>query len=188
MNMEEIKTQNLRIGLQKTSREKIVKEGTEFEGIEKYLYIKIGINEGMKLDKKMLEYMMEGEKEAWRIGEKNTFEETEITTMREIMKEIGDDRIGKLPSGDEIYVITNKQRMNGASAVLDKQALGRLKKECGTDRFIVLPSSIHEMLLIEERGKLGAISELSKIVCEVNEAMVEKEERLSDRAYVMYLE
>ena len=53
-----------------------------------------------------------------------------------------------------------------------------------TRRIAVLPSSIHEMLLIPNTGGFSE-AELSEMVKSVNETEVIPEERLTDRVYVL---
>ena len=59
-----------------------------------------------------------------------------------------------------------------------------MSKKLDVSKFIVLPSSIHEMIVIPDDGKC-AIEELSKMVQEVNQTQIEPEERLTDQAYVI---
>ena len=82
------------------------------------------------------------------------------------------------------YIVTNTINFRGASAILDGEALKKLSKKLDVSKFIVLPSSIHEMIVIPDDGKC-AIEELSKMVQEVNQTQIEPEERLTDQAYVI---
>lgn len=49
--------------------------------------------------------------------------------------------------------------------------------------FFVLPSSIHEVLLIPERDVRGKVGELEAMVRNINQSDVQPEERLSDSVY-----
>ena len=51
---------------------------------------------------------------------------------------------------------------------------------------MVLPSSIHEMLILPYQGDMN-LNDLSAIVREVNVVQVEPEERLADTAYLIKL-
>ena len=55
-----------------------------------------------------------------------------------------------------------------------------------TDKIVVLPSYIHEMLLIPYTEDMD-IDTFSEMVEEVNNAEVEPIERLTDRAYIITL-
>lgn len=98
--------------------------------------------------------------------------------------------IGNLQDGVEyldermilpIYVLTNKQGINGAAALLYSQRIKELAEELETD-FYVLPSSIHEVLLVPDNNEYGP-EWLRNMVKEVNSVQVAPEEQLSDNVY-----
>lgn len=80
-----------------------------------------------------------------------------------------------------MYILTNQQGVNGAAVILYDGALRQLADRFGCD-LIVLPSSVHETLLVPY-SPLTEYQELNSIVTHVNEAEVPVEERLSDHAY-----
>lgn len=86
--------------------------------------------------------------------------------------------LGELHPG-KMYVLTNASKLYGAAGILDKELV---KKFTGNRNFFILPSSIHETIFMlpdeECNGK-----KLDKIVAEINESMLAKEERLSDHCY-----
>lgn len=80
-----------------------------------------------------------------------------------------------------MYVMTNEVRMNGASCILYQGFLNRLSKKLECD-FIILPSSIHEVILLPERN--GCVpEEYNDLVAEINQKAVEPGEVLSDHVY-----
>lgn len=80
-----------------------------------------------------------------------------------------------------MYVITNKQNVNGAASMLYEEELHKLAGSLGDDLYI-LPSSIHEVLAVPlSAGK--SPQELSEMVLEVNMSQVRLEERLSNQVY-----
>lgn len=79
----------------------------------------------------------------------------------------------------KMYVFTNKPNLYGAVGILDK---GMLKDFAGDRNFYILPASIHETILVSADNEEDC-SFLDNLVSEVNEAMVEKDERLSDHSY-----
>lgn len=83
--------------------------------------------------------------------------------------------------GEEPYVLTNKIGVNGAAVILYPDCLRTVVKYIRSD-FYLLPSSIHEMLVVPADGKRQAV-ELKKMVQEVNSQCVEREEILSDDVY-----
>lgn len=176
--------ENLYIGMQKTSAEDIVRSDTDFEGIEKYLYVKMNENASFKLTYGLLETLKISRDEAWKAAEIITFANTEIVSMSEKLSELMGQEIEEMEGIPTQYIVTNTINFRGASAILDGEALKKLSKKLAVSKFIVLPSSIHEMIVIPDDGKC-AIEELSKMVQEVNQTQVEPEERLTDQAYVI---
>lgn len=85
-----------------------------------------------------------------------------------------------------LYVMTNTSKVRGASAILNKKALAEFGKKHNTDKVVVLPSSVHEMLLVPYTEEID-IDTFSEMVEEVNNAEVDQTERLTDRAYIIIL-
>lgn len=167
--------QNIFVGCQKESNEYILKKKSGFDGIEKYLYVRTNeVNDSfysMKINERILKITEIDEEDAWRCAEKNSNSETKIDYMY-------------MPEKSMIYIITNKNGIKGASAILNKREIERLGKWTNTNKFIVLPSSIHEMLLVPYEDGMQ-LEHFSEIVAEVNHTEVAPEERLADRAYII---
>ncbi|MBP3543727.1 MAG: hypothetical protein J6J86_05830 [Lachnospiraceae bacterium] len=180
---------HLYIALQRESEEKLIKRGCQFKNIESYLYIKAEDSEG-SYSVKMNDYLLEkngiSEEEAWKQAEKNTYADTVIRTMSELMNEILEheeyEECEKPPV--EMYVVSNKKNYKGASAILNKKAISDFAQKIGVEKFVVLPSSIHEVIIIpfDESMKMD---EFTSMVCEVNTWEVAPEERLADMAYII---
>ncbi|MGN0711447.1 MAG: DUF5688 family protein [Anaerovoracaceae bacterium] len=79
-----------------------------------------------------------------------------------------------------MYVITNRQNINGASVILYDGILERLAEKIG-DNLYILPSSIHEVIVMPALHNDSA--ELEKMVTEINAEQVSPGERLSDHVY-----
>ena len=79
------------------------------------------------------------------------------------------------------FVLTNKKGINGFSAVLYPGVLKDAADMVGENLFI-LPSSIHESLLVAADGSVG-IPDLCKMVREVNETCVAEDEIVSNSVY-----
>ncbi len=79
------------------------------------------------------------------------------------------------------FVLTNKRGMNGFAAVLYPRVLKDAADMIGKNLFI-LPSSVHESLLIADDGSVEA-SDLCKMVKEVNETCVAEDEVVSNSVY-----
>ena len=81
---------------------------------------------------------------------------------------------------DFMYAISTKDWFRGAPVILDKELLDHIADQFGS--FYILPSSIHEVLLVST--KKGTAADLKRIVNEVNCVELFPEERLSDNCYL----
>ena len=78
-----------------------------------------------------------------------------------------------------MFCLTNKDKMNGASLLLQEDIRKQIGECLGSDYFVI-PSSIHEVLILPDNG-IFQVPELNAMVKEVNETKVEREEQLSDK-------
>lgn len=80
-----------------------------------------------------------------------------------------------------MYVLSNRQRLNGASCILYQDVLKEVSGRLN-DSLYILPSSVHEVIVLPASAG-GNPAELSQLVQEINLAEVAPEEVLSDHAY-----
>lgn len=80
-----------------------------------------------------------------------------------------------------MYIVTNRQRTNGAGVLLYPGLMKKFAEFVGTDIYI-LPSSVHETLWIPAYGNID-VEELKQTVYMVNREAVSLTERLSDSVY-----
>lgn len=112
-----------------------------------------------------------------RVREDSGFSDFDYEQMAEDMIE----DFEKTQSKVHMYVMTNETRLNGAACMFYKGFLASLSRKLGCD-FIILPSSIHEIILLPERH--GVVTEeYNELVREINEKAVEPGEILSDHIY-----
>jgi hypothetical protein len=78
-----------------------------------------------------------------------------------------------------MFCLSNESKMNGASLILHEGIRKQIGEFMNGD-FYILPSSIHETLILPDNGNFSA-AELNAIVQEINETQVAPEERLSDK-------
>ena len=88
------------------------------------------------------------------------------------------------PDGELMWVLSNKQRINGATAILDRTIMGRVEKILGPD-FILIPSSTCEFLAIPSTTETDTDS-IRQMIKDVNSEMVAADEKLSDHPYKYY--
>ena len=80
-----------------------------------------------------------------------------------------------------MYILTNKERRYGAGTIFYPGILEQEQKLLG-DNFYILPSSIHECILVPEEGSYDQDG-LTEMVTEINAQHVDAREVLSDQAY-----
>lgn len=121
------------------------------------------------------------EEEVFAIAEKNA--KYSVKPMRQIIGEL----MGKDFSEEDcleneaMYVVTNKTKNRGAAGIFDFDLLRKTAEELQSD-FYILPSSLHEIILVLEKEAPSKQS-LKEMVADVNQCQVKEEEFLSDNVY-----
>lgn len=77
------------------------------------------------------------------------------------------------------FCLTNAEKQNGASLILQDDLMKQIGEFMNSD-FYLLPSSIHETLILADNGAVK-LPELTAMVREVNATQVAPEEQLSDK-------
>ena len=85
-----------------------------------------------------------------------------------------------IPANQQMYVISNKEMVNGATTMFYDNSLEDLSEKLDTDLY-VLPSSIHEVIAIST--DMGTPEFFAEMVKEVNGTQVTEEDQLSDNVY-----
>ncbi len=80
--------------------------------------------------------------------------------------------------GLPLYCLTNEKKCFGAGTILYPNMKEKIEKIIGD--FIIIPSSVHEVLLMPDMGNAG---DIKQIIDEVNSTIVADEDILSDRVY-----
>lgn len=180
------------VGLQKVSTENIEKKLCEdFEGIESYLYIRGEADrEGsysIKVSKAILDRANISEVEAWEQAQTNTEEETSLESMAKVMCEMMNMEYSEdMDEMTPFFIISNKSKVKGASAILNKKVLAEFGERYHTNKIVVLPSSVHEMLLVPYTEEID-LDTFSDMVGQVNSSEVDPTEQLVDRAFIITL-
>lgn len=131
--------------------------------------------------------------ECWKVTEddlfhtamENTpyFQKKKLTGMDSVIEYLTGQKLGNVILDDicSMYVLTVENNLNGAGAVLYKDLLKGFADRMESD-FYILPSSVHEMILIPLFT--DDMESLSQMVKEVNATQLKPEDVLSDHAYV----
>lgn len=132
------------------------------------------------------------ESDLYELAMNNTKEllPVKVQTMKELLfeqiikdgldPEVMEAAFSMADTREEMYVISNTARINGAAAVMYEGVLSDIAEELGTDLYI-LPSSVHECIAVSV--EVADVDELTEMVASVNEEMVSNEEILSDNVY-----
>ena len=146
-----------------------------------------GMNGAFTVSKKNMEVWRKDENALYqsavsnmRLDGKPVFED-----IKKIIRSMMPEEISDLPVGISrfrFYVLTNPQKVFGAVELLDGNTLKKIGDELGGD-FIVLPSSVHESIIIPADGSVS-YQKLADMVTDINVNVVSAEERLSDYVYL----
>lgn len=120
----------------------------------------------------------------WGVTEEELFCQAEENGNRDLRPKLYS--MGELLGAGEgepaLYVLTNENRYLGAGAIADQRLMEKVGRQLKSD-FYVLPSSIHECLILPDYGKFSREA-LQDLVREVNETQVDSAEVLSDEVYL----
>lgn len=152
-----------------------------------YVAVRIGDDMGCTvISNNMMKLYGVTEKELYMLATQNVERKmpTTIDDIRDIeqmfMAGLGleDEMMGE--NAPEMYVVSKQGGINGAIAMMDKEALQTLSERLGGNLH-VLPSSVHEVIVI--RAEEEHEHELENMVKHINETEVPVEDRLSDHIY-----
>lgn len=104
---------------------------------------------------------------------------TNLTKEADVKESDVLDAINNISSEPTMFVMTNNISLHGATTILYRTKLKSFANEKECD-FYVIPSSIHEIILIPDDGNVDT-KEIEKIIAEVNRTAVSKSEFLSNQ-------
>ena len=109
-------------------------------------------------------------------------EQAEFIHLSSILGEAG----SAIPDGvPPMWVLTNKDRMNGARMFLREDVMDQVIRQTGEQKVVLIPSSIHEFIVIPETDYMGH-EELCRMIQEVNSdgTCVHPTDILGDHPYI----
>ena len=112
--------------------------------------------------------------------------DSHITISEEMIEPIIQEMLGKIyteSKGPKMYVAGNESKNFGAAVILYESCLEDFAKKIQSD-FYILPSSVHEVILIPVENEEDEVQKLKDMVYEVNHTELEMEEILSDSIYL----
>lgn len=172
----------LRMALQKESRENIIKKDCELDGLECYLYVSDDAKGySFKVKEEHLPILNMTTDEAFKVAEKQTFERSTIRTMAEMLGLYVEDDGG-------MFVVSVESGFRGAVSVLNKRMIQSKMEELGNEEvreILVLPSSIHECIVVPMTNEMNDKSIYDDMVQQINKNEVDATEVLANKSYLM---
>ncbi len=137
-----------------------------------------------------------GHMKLWGVTEQELFEQVksnmdaagkmEIMGIAEILRRAAGDEtakeIGIAGCGAWMYVVSSRNRLHGAAAMISRKTMREAAETIGGD-FMILPSSVHELVLVPSTGKPGEAVQMARMVREINKTEVAEDEILSCHVY-----
>ena len=119
--------------------------------------------------------------EIYRIAQQNMKQKMPelLVSMKELMEELAGIEVDE--TIQPLYMLSNREKMFGASAMLYSEKIKGLADRLGSD-LLILPSSTHEVLLLPEQRD-QRYDFYRQMVKEVNTTQVDPEEILSFNLY-----
>lgn len=153
-----------------------IMKSTPFKEINKYMYVLVNkayqnTNDKyriiVKVNHNILAAFEIDEEELWKYANENTKKEIEFQTF------------GGMP------ILSNKSDILGASSILYDCFYEKLSETYHSNKILVMPSSIHEVIVLNYNDNIDMANYYSKFVYEVNREQVNPKEWLADHAYVV---
>ena len=175
----------------KATKAEVYRKANGFDGLIIIPYIEIDMNDGAKGSIKVTDRMVE----LWGVTKRTVIDEAVKNTKNEIVIEdiaetiiqitiaqgFPEELAREMYGGCDVpmYIITNRDKHYGAiQAVLGREKL----KKCFPNGYTIIPSSIHEMLLIPDANLDEEI--LREMIGDVNVQEIRPEEVLGTKPYI----
>ena len=124
-------------------------------------------------------------KEAYSASVANIERELSYMSMTEVVCSMtGMDPEETGIAGSPMMVLTKKDKSRGAALILSENVRKKLLRSSESGKVIVLPSSIHECIVLNDSDSFTG-EELKSMVMDVNENEVSDEDKLSDSVYIV---
>lgn len=105
-----------------------------------------------------------------------------FSSMDEVINEIMSDEGIEIQETSPMYVLSNEAKEYGATVMLYPDVLKQVRSQLGED-FYILPSSVHESIILPKTKIKLDVKELRDMVREINRSQVMPEEVLGNEVY-----
>lgn len=82
----------------------------------------------------------------------------------------------------DMYIVTNKDRYYGAAAIMSNEFLYNFSCDI-SDEFLILPSSVHEVIVVPVFWLVTDLNQYKKMVADINSTEVSPQDKLTDSVY-----
>lgn len=141
----------------------------------------------VRITPQFLDMLNVSEDELWEIAKANSEKDVVVKGMFETLQEMMGGEVPCFmaePEEEMMLVVTNNSKCNGAYAVFTDTAKEEIKKRMNVDEVIIIPSSIHECIVVPHTDEMS-MDDIANMVNEVNTTQVADEDILSDTPIAM---
>lgn len=185
LNDREYLVEHMYIGLQRETSIPLVSRKSPFEGIIEYLYILYKETCAIDLPIQIFEKITEDKytkEDIWNIALKHTCDDAVIGDIQDMMyADLGVPTESKELTS-LMCVVTNKSRIRGAAAILNKEIIKKYAEQFGLEEIYVIPSSIHEIIVVPNARTQ---EEIDEIVREANSECISDDIKLGEKAFLV---
>lgn len=140
----------------------------------------------VKISDQLAESLNLNEKDLYNMAMENTPKlfPAQFQSMFDVLKKMMPEMAEMMEPNifeDYMYVLSNEQNIDGASALFYPGVQEEIYKHMGKE-YYVLPSSIHETMIVPKNASMNA-TELKNMVMELNGTKVSPDEVLTDSVY-----
>lgn len=164
-------------GISKEALKALARPCNLLDGVEKHLSFILNDGIVIPVTRDNLDYLLDkfklSKESLWELALKNT---CASATIRKL-------------DGADGYIITSTAGVLGASAILHKEYIAEFAKSIGVKSFVLLPSSVHEIILVPVKPDSTPLPLplASAMVQDGNKEIPDPSHILADRAYMYYV-
>ena len=165
----------------------------DVQGTDLAAYPKINLGDGatITITNEHTSYLKMTDSEIMDVARENTMhQDFSVQSMGEVLKDMIPEEIleemGLFSESDEpsLVMLTNDVGMDGANAILSKDALNEACEKLGTNDITIIPSSRHEILALNtDRLDFESTANIKEMVEEINMTQVPVDDQLSNNIY-----
>lgn len=178
MNWDKAKERVL-LGVRPKTEEDDVTVTERYLDLELYVYIPVYNGGIIKVNKNLLKSFGVTRNELFSKAKENTEKTIVLKSLNVIVGSAGIEVSENVPDN---IVVTNKNAVNGASAICFKNLFNDLADMFGVNKIYIIPSSVHELIITTTEHK--PINVMNEIISSMNKSELPPESVLSNHVYI----